>query len=208
MPEGELPAPPLSDPLAFLLSDTGLTRVDGGTTSRREPERSAGVAAGPPSLSAAIGASAVRAGASRRAAGLVWLVLYWGVSGALLIVAGGILLNVGGFLGGVSSGMADAFHPREAPPGMMMEVVAVLGLLLFHLGILTELACHGLWTFRSWGLSLAKILAVVYVIGSLIGLVWALVMLAGVIASLAGLVINGGILIYLFGNFNLSERFS
>ena len=29
MPGGELPAPLLGDPLAFLLSDTGLTRVDG-----------------------------------------------------------------------------------------------------------------------------------------------------------------------------------
>ncbi len=150
----------------------------------------------------------MRAGASRRPAGLAWLVFYWSISGALLIVAGGILLNVGGFLGGVSSGMADPFHSREAPSGMMMELVAVLGLLLFHLGILTELACHGLWTFRSWGLSLAKILAVVNVIGSLIGLVWALVTLAGVVASLAGLVINAGILVYLFGSSNLSELFS
>ena len=66
----------------------------------------------------------------------------------------------------------------------------------------------GFGRFVARALSLAKILAVVNVIGSLIGLVWALVTLAGVVAGLAGLVINAGILVYLFGSSNLSELFS
>jgi uncharacterized membrane protein (DUF2068 family) len=77
---------------------------------------------------------------------------------------------------------------------------------MFHVGLLTEMACYGLWTFRRWGLSLARILAVVYAVGSLIGLVVALVMRAGIVASLAGLVINAGIVVYLYGRSNLSER--
>ena len=52
-------------------------------------DRQAGAAIGPPG---------VRAGASRRPAGLAWLVFSLEHRPALLIVAGGILLNVGGFL--------------------------------------------------------------------------------------------------------------
>ena len=54
------------------------------------------------------------------------------------------------------------------------ELMGLVGLLWFHYGLLLELACYGLWTYRRWGPSLAKIMAVVNVIGSLIGLVAAL----------------------------------
>ena len=189
MPDDGTPAQSAGDPLAFLNTEPKGAPIGGR-----------------PNPSEARGSIDVLAGGTRRPAGLVWIIFYWSVSGALLAVVGWTLTCVGGFLGGLSSGLADAVHSREAPPALVTEVAAFAGLLMFHVGLLTELACYGLWTFRRWGLSLAKILAVVYAVGSLIGLVAALVMRAGIVANLAGLVISVGIVVYLYGSSNLSER--
>ncbi len=84
--------------------------------------------------------------------------------------------------------------------------MGLVGLLVFHYGLLLELACYGLWTYRRWGLSLAKILAMLQLIGSLIGLVASLVMRVGIVSALTSLVISVGIVVYLYGSSNLSER--
>ena len=58
MPDGGPPAPPLSDPLAFLRSDTGITPAGGTATSQREPDLSWGIDEKPPSLVEARGFAA------------------------------------------------------------------------------------------------------------------------------------------------------
>ncbi len=189
MPDGAPPPPP-GDPLSFLQSGAGPTPVDG-----------------PRNLGGARGSSAVPVGAMKRPVGLVWIVFYWAICGVAGII-GGLMLTYGtSFLGGVSQGFEDTFHSRRPESAVLAtEMMGLGGLLLFHYALLLELACYGLWTFRRWGLSLAKILAVLQLIGGLIGLVAALVMRVGIVGALAGFAISIGIVVYLFGSSNLSER--
>ena len=193
MPDGDpppAPPPPPGDPLAFLHSGAGPAPVDG-----------------PRNLGETRGSSAVPVGAMKRPAGLVWIVFYWGICGVLGIF-GGLMVTYGAsFIGGMSQSFEGAFHSRRSDEAAIaVELMGLGGLLAFHYSLLLELACYGLWTFRRWGLSLAKILAVVQLIGGLIGLVAALVMRTGIVVTLAGLAISVGIVIYLFGSSNLSER--
>ncbi len=188
MPNG-VPPPP-ADPLGFLRSDFVGGQVDG--------RQNLGDAGGAP------GATVVP---PRKPAGLVWIVFYWSICGVFGIVGGLVLIYGASFLGSMSQGLGSAFQSRCADEAAIAtELMGLVGLLWFHYGLLLELACYGLWTYRRWGPSLAKIMAVVNVIGSLIGLVAALVMRAAIVGTLAGLVISVGIVFYLYGSSNLSER--
>jgi hypothetical protein len=184
MPAGDPPPQSQSEPLAFLQHGSGPASVAGVTASQGEPSEPVGV--------------------PRKPAGLVWIVFYWVIAGLAGIVAGLMLSFGASFLGGMSEGAFGSRRPEGS--AIAAEVMALGGLLLFHYGLLVELACYGLWTFRRWGLSLAKILAVLQAIGCLIGLVAALVMRVGIVANLVGLLISVGIVVYLFGSSNLSDR--
>ena len=134
-----------------------------------------------------------------RPPGLVWIVFYWAISGAGLILYGiaGCLLT--GLLGGAVSG-ASSLVPRQVGPvpALLVELAGFVALLVLHAGLLTEVACYGLWKRRRWGITLGRGLAILYMVFCLIGLVIAIVVRAGIVMSLVGLLINLRILMYLF----------
>ncbi|MEI8372862.1 MAG: hypothetical protein WCJ35_08515 [Planctomycetota bacterium] len=187
MPDGRPPAQSPSNPLDFLQSEDIPSPFDRNKTSRHEPSEPVG--------------------AAKRSAGIVWIVFYYSLGGLVSIVVGLGLYIVASFLGGLSQGIENTLYFRR-PEGSFIatELMSLGGLLLFHYGLLLELACYGLWTYRRWGLSLAKILAVLQAISSSIGIVMALVTRTGIVANLVGLVISVGIVVYLFSSLNLSER--
>jgi len=147
----------------------------------------------------------------KRPFGVVWVVFYWIISGVAGLVGGYILFAMGGALGGVIGGAKDMFDSGEfskiARAGSLaMAALEFLGLLLFHYGLLLMVACYGLWTYRRWGLSLARGLAVASVVLNGIALIITLVTRAGIVVSLVGTVISAGILVYLYGSANLRDR--
>ena len=77
---------------------------------------------------------------------------------------------------------------------------------MFHCGIFSLVVCYGLWTFRKWGLSLAKILAIINVAMGLIGVIVAIVTCAGMVINIVQLVVSSGIVVYLYGSAELSGR--
>ena len=89
---------------------------------------------------------------------------------------------------------------------LALMLVEALALLVFHLGLITLVACYGLWTFRGWGLFLAKVAADLNAVLNLIGLVICLVTRLGMLGSLANFCISVGILVYLYGGGNLAAR--
>ena len=187
MPEGDPAAQSPSDPLSFLHSGANPKLIDGNATSRYEPSDSLAV--------------------TRKPVGLVWIVFYWSLGGVAAIVVGLALSMGASFIGSMSQGLEDAFRSRRPDSSVIAtELMGLGGLLLFHYGLLLELACYGLWTFRRWALPLAKILAVLQAVAGLIGLVAALVMRTAIVANLFGLVVSVGIVVYLYGSSNLSER--
>ena len=174
MPDDDPPPPP-SDPLAFLHSESNAAPVD-GLPSLGEARASSGAPlrrrTGPPYSfgSFSTGPSAA---------------LAWGLLAACVLTYGASLI------GGMSQGFGAAFHSRRLEAALLAtELMGLVGLLLFHYGLLLELACYGLWTFRRWGLLLAKILAVLQVIGGLIGFVAPLVTRTGIVGTLAGFAIS------------------
>jgi hypothetical protein len=191
MPGESPPAPSPGNPLGFL-----------------EPGAGSGPAAGPASLPERQGSPGTMPDAPRRPAGLVWVVFYLSIAGVLWMIGGFVLTFGGSFLGGIAGAMDD-FGPRRsggAVGSVIAEALGAGGLILFHLGLLTEVACYGLWTFRRWGLSLAKIVADIYALLSLIGLLAAIIMRAGIVSGLVGFAISVGIVVYLYGSSNLSDR--
>ncbi len=143
----------------------------------------------------------------KRPAILVWIIFYWTFAG-ILTMFGAVLFQVWlGFAGGAIAAMPDELR-RSAPVWLilLLEAVQFLALVLFHYGVLLLVACYGLWTFRAWGLSLARILAIVSAALNLIGVVAAIVLRAAIVASLAGLVISLLVLGYLYGTSNVSQR--
>ena len=87
-----------------------------------------------------------------------------------------------------------------------MALMEFIGLLLLHYGLLLMVACYGLWTFRRWGLSLARGLAIASLALNVIVLIITMVTRAGIVAGVAGLVVSAGILVYLYGSANLRDR--
>jgi hypothetical protein len=151
--------------------------------------------------------------AVKRPLGLVWVVFYWSVSGVVTIV-GGLILYIAmstatGFLGAASRS-SRAFRQLElheaAGAGLLLfELLGLLGLLLFHYGLLLLVASYGLWTFRRWGITLARVLAIIGVVGCFIELIVAMVTRAGIVVDVVGLVTSALILVYLYGRLNLSD---
>ena len=144
-------------------------------------------------------------GARRRPAGLVCVVFWWALNGGLAIAYGVAGLAFATFLGGASQLAVrhDIAPWAGVAVAMMVELLTVL---LFFGGLLLLVAAYGLWTFQRWSLPLAKLLAVGNALVGLMGIVPAMIVQAGVVLDLANLAASAAILVYLFGNRNLSER--
>jgi len=143
--------------------------------------------------------------------GLVWIVFNWAMAGVSLVVIGGIFLALGTALGAANEASRTMFGPlglRDAGGDAALRsiLLEILGLLVFHYGLLLLVTCYGLWTFRRWGLSWAKSLAVGNAILVLIGLVISVVTRVGIVASVVGVFISAGILAYLYGSVDLRDR--
>jgi len=182
---------PTGDALGFL-SGSAPPAIDGRTPASRE----AAVSEGEPAIGV------------KRPFGVVWIVFYWLFSGVLAAVGGLFLTSLLSFAAGAAGALRDLpFESRSGTAAALMSLVMeLIGLLIFHLGLLTLVACYGLWTFRKWGLSLAKIVAFVNAALNLIGLVICLVTRVGIVASLGNSFVSVAILVYLYGGGNLSAR--
>jgi uncharacterized membrane protein (DUF2068 family) len=147
----------------------------------------------------------------KRPFGLVFVVFYWVIAGALYLVMGYVLALMGGALGGAIGGARDMFDSSNLRDltragALVMALVEFVGLLVFYLGLLTLVACYGLWTFRAWGLSLARGLAVAYVALNVLGLFLCLATRAGIVTAVVGSGVSTGILVYLYGKTGLRDR--
>lgn len=150
----------------------------------------------------------------KRPFGLVWVVIYWIISGAGCMLGGLLYVVMGSVLGGMAAGagdIGDIFDSRDlrqltGTARLVSEGVGFLGILIFHYGMLLMVACYGLWTSRRWGLSLARGLAVASVGLNVITVIITLITRVGIVASLVSMVISAGILVYLYGSANLRDR--
>lgn len=145
----------------------------------------------------------IEAARSKRPLGIVWLVFYWVFGGVLLMLMGLSLQFAGGAAAGA---LAEIGSRGGVGAAVGVELLSLLGLLGFHVGLLMLVTCYGLWTFRKWGLSMAKVLAAVSAVMGLIGLIAALVTRGLIAVSLANALISAAIVVYLFGSTNLSEQ--
>jgi uncharacterized membrane protein (DUF2068 family) len=141
----------------------------------------------------------------------VFVVFYWAFAGALLLVGGYVLAVMGGALGGALGGARDIFDSSglrdlTRAGALAMALVEFVGLLAFFLGLLTLVACYGLWTFRRWGLSLARGLALAYFAMNVVTLIIGIVIGAQIVTGVVCLVISSGILVYLYGKTGLGGR--
>jgi len=111
------------------------------------------------------------------------------------------------FGGGFGSGFLNAIDSHHAANmAVPLEVLQLAGFAFFHVGLLMLVTCYGLWTFRKWGLTLAKVLAVIAALGQLLFFIAAIVKHAGIVESLASMIISAAILVYLFGRAELTDR--
>jgi hypothetical protein len=142
----------------------------------------------------------------QRTFGLVWLVFFWIIQGVGCLVVGPICISIGEAKGGVIEITRNMFGSRGLGSSLEVVFLELLGLLIFHYGLLLLVACYGLWTFRRWALSLAKGLAIVFVVLNILVFIITLVNRMGIVLSVAGMFISVGILVYLFGSVNLRDR--
>lgn len=143
----------------------------------------------------------------RRPFGLVWVVFYWIIGGLVCLPSGYFLAVMGGALGRTTEATRDMFPFRGFGEAALQAVILeFLGVMVFHYGLLLLVACYGLWTYRRWGLSLARGLSVASVVLNLVTLITCIVYRAGIVASLVGVLISAGILVYLYGSANLRDR--
>jgi len=144
----------------------------------------------------------VHGNTAKRPFGLTWLVFYWVLWGAACIVLGSVLFSASSFLGGAASALSErggfGMGHEMGQSAAQMEFSSLVGLGIFHYGLLTLVACYGLWTFRRWGFALARAVAVVAVLVSLTGLVVSIAYRTGILAGIVGLIVSAVILAYVF----------
>jgi hypothetical protein len=149
---------------------------------------------------------------SQKPFGLVWVVFYWIFAGVICLPGGYFVTWLGITMSSTNAIIQGMFGSRGflgspfGMPALATALLELLGLLVFHYGLLLLVACYGLWTFRKWGLSLARGMAIAFVVLNLVVIIISLVCRAGIMASLVGLVISAGILVYLYGSANLRDR--
>ena len=201
--------------LAERAASTGPEQAEQGLQNDPIDVLVAGAKATPEPAWDAPGAAQVVSSATgpKRPFGLVWVVFYWILGGLACLVGGYVLSMMGGALGGAIGKAGDMLdldsrdlRELSRAGGLAMALLELIGLLLFHYGLLLIVACYGLWTFRRWGLVLARGLAIASVVLNVIVLIVALVTRAGIVVGMAGLVISAGILVYLYGSANLRDR--
>ena len=147
---------------------------------------------------------------AKRPFGLVWVVFYWIISGAVGMAYGIVLCIMAGLGGSVSSELSRGLGSlaREPARGIaLFEFVGLLGLLLFHYGLLLLVAGYGLWTNRRWGLVLARPLAIASVVLGAIALTSCIMNRAVIVASAVNLIVSVRILLYLYGHSSLPGLF-
>jgi hypothetical protein len=147
----------------------------------------------------------------RRRFGLVWVVFYWALAGMGLVVGGCIIALKAGAWGGSNERVQAMLDPAGLGDfgkagGLAAALPELIGLALFHFGLLLMVTAYGLWTLRRWGLSLAKVLAVAFVALNAICVVMAVIAKAGIVAGSTGLVIAMAMLVYLYGGPNVLRR--
>jgi hypothetical protein len=150
------------------------------------------------------------AASSKKPFGLVWIVFYWIIAG-LWSLGGGLISLVAGFVGSAAireiEGSRGMFSSGEmSDPGTQTALAVFSGILSFHFGLLLLVACYGLWTFRRWGLSLARGLAIASVVLNVIVFFIIPLNRTTFLALLIGLVIGVGIVVYLYGSTDLRDR--
>lgn len=201
---GNPAASPSSHPVSFAPPDQGRTTGDARTMTVHQPTASIGT------LQSRTADDLSRdthelVRVPRRPAMLVWIVFLWGINGLASIAVGTILSYVATFVGGVERASRDLFGAHDVSV-LAAEMLALFALLAFHFGLLMEVTCYGLWTFRRWALSLAKTVAGITAALSVIGVVVALITRQAIVVSLAGLFVNCGIWFYFVGSSNFSRR--
>jgi hypothetical protein len=143
---------------------------------------------------------------AQRPFGLVWIVFFWIIQGVGSLFFGGILAGMGGAVGGATEITRNMFGSLRLGSALEAVLLEVLGVMLFHYGLLLLVACYGLWTFRKWGISLARGLAIVFVLLNILALIITLVNRTGIVACVAGVFISVCIMVYLYGSANLRDR--
>lgn len=137
----------------------------------------------------------------KRPFGLTWVVFYWVFVGASCIIGGSLLTVMTGVLAGAVEGSGGLFGDLKQAQRQSATILVFMefgGLLTFHYGLLTLVACYGLWTFRKWGIVLGRAMAIAGVVFSVIGVIASVASHAGIFASVVGLAISSVILAYLF----------
>lgn len=149
---------------------------------------------------------------------IVWITLYWLCSAVLLVCLALVLSPLGASLASATDKLdsfAGAIHDLAAKQRLLedrtalvvlMVLIDLAGVLLFHLGLLTIVACYGLWNLRGWGLSLSRPLAAVFVVFNCLGLVLSIYTRVCVTSTIVALVISIAVADYLFGTERLSGR--
>lgn len=136
----------------------------------------------------------------KRAGGIVWIVFYWVLCGFIAAETGASFVMAGGTGGGIASS-ASAFREFRGIPGLPPLppiTVEAMGVGLFHLGLLTLVTCYGLWTFRAWGLYLARRLAIGHAVLALTLFIFCIVNGEALITGMAGLLFSIGVICYFF----------
>ncbi len=142
----------------------------------------------------------------QRPFGLVWVVFFWIIQGVGFLILGPICAFVGGIKSEAIEITRNMFGSSGLGPALEAVLLEFLGVMAFQYGLLLLVACYGLWTFRRWGLSLARGLAIIFVLLNILVLIIALVNRTGIVASVAGVFISVGIMVYLYGSANLRDR--
>jgi len=149
--------------------------------------------------------------APKRPLPVVWIVFYWLIGGLAMVALGLMVIFAASMAGGMANMVGAPDGAKElsqlAGAGALVSLLLeFLGLLLFHFGLLTLVTCHGLWTNRHWGQPLAKGVALALTVLTALGFIATIVTRTGILTTLANLAISIGIVIYLFGRSQLSDR--
>ena len=140
---------------------------------------------------------------NKRPAALVLIVFYWAIMGSLAIIYALGTTIMAGLASGISQAAQAAARSESPTAALVGEFLGALAVGLFAWGLVTLRACYGLWTFQEWGLLMAKRVAVLNIVLSLISLIISIIARVAIVMNLASLAAAVAILAYLFGTENL-----
>ena len=136
----------------------------------------------------------------KRPFGLAWIVFYWIIAEGIGSILQSFMFFLAGAMGGALAEIFEEVGLEEAEraPRVVSVLLEFAGVLLFHYGLLILVTCYGLWTFRRWGVTMGRALAIVSLVLNTIGFIICLVSRVGVVISVVSLLISLGILLYLY----------